>query len=90
MVASAQPIRGDQPRLAAFILPTDCQSAKLSESGARKSRSRRRLESMQLSENLEAAVALHMAYCNFCCQTRKPGKISQKRGTAGMVAHMVV
>ncbi len=37
-------------------------------------------------ENLEAAVAMYVAYYNYCWQTRKSGKSGQKRGTAAMMA----
>ena len=37
-------------------------------------------------ENLEPAFAMFACYCNFCWQTRKPGKSGAKRGTAAMMA----
>ena len=37
-------------------------------------------------ENLEAAVAMHVAYYNFVWRTRLPGKTSKKRPTAAMMA----
>ena len=47
---------------------------------------RRTLGFSKKIECLEAACTLHMAYYNFCWQTRKPGKSGQKRGTAAMMA----
>jgi len=37
-------------------------------------------------ENLAAAVALYVAYFNFCWRPRKPGKSGQKRATPAMAA----
>ena len=40
-------------------------------------------------ENLSAAVALHVAYHNFCWRPRKPGKSGRKRPTPAMASGLI-
>lgn len=39
--------------------------------------------------NLEAAFAMFAAYCNFCWQTRIPGKLGKERPSAAMMAGLI-